>query len=133
MDVLDVEERQLVLPVETGRGHRRVGQPIERDVVEDVVARKAFGFPVEDAGDELVAARVMVEDPGGEADRQIRDARTASAAGLPSPARSPGHACRRSRAGRRRPARRPNTIVQTLQNHRIWPDVPGWPLPVPES
>ena len=67
------KKRQLVLPVETSRGDRRVRQPVERDVVEDVVAREALGLPVEDAGDQLVAARVVVEDPGGQADGRIRD------------------------------------------------------------
>ena len=63
------EEGKLVFPIETGRGNRRVGQPGERDVVENVVSRQAFGLPVEGAGDQLVAADVMVEEPGGEPDR----------------------------------------------------------------
>src|SRR3954454_11185749 len=39
-DVLDVEEAQRVLPVETARGDPGVRHPGERDVVEDLVARK---------------------------------------------------------------------------------------------
>ena len=54
-------------------GNRRVGQPGERDVVEDVVSRQALGLAREAARDELVAADVMVQEPGGEADRRIRD------------------------------------------------------------
>jgi hypothetical protein len=37
-DGLGVEEVRLVLPVETSRGNPRVRQPVERDVVEDVVS-----------------------------------------------------------------------------------------------
>src|SRR5215218_3339539 len=39
-DALGGEETTLVLPVEASRGDPRVGQPVERDVVEDVVARE---------------------------------------------------------------------------------------------
>jgi hypothetical protein len=39
-DVLGVEEVRLVLPVQTSRGNPRVRQPVERDVVEDVVSGK---------------------------------------------------------------------------------------------
>src|SRR4029079_6334039 len=42
-DVLRGEERELALPVQAGRRDRRVRQPVERDVVEDVVARQALG------------------------------------------------------------------------------------------
>src|SRR5260370_25971437 len=38
-DVFRSEKRQLALPIETRRRDRRVRQPIERDVVEDVVSR----------------------------------------------------------------------------------------------
>src|SRR6266702_3848554 len=37
-DGLGVEEVRLVLPVETGRGNPGVRQPVQRDVVEDVVS-----------------------------------------------------------------------------------------------
>src|SRR5215470_17708601 len=40
LDAFDVEEAALVFPVETRRGHSGVGQPIERDVVENLVARQ---------------------------------------------------------------------------------------------
>src|SRR5512135_3877451 len=33
-DALEIEEAELVLPVEAGRGDARVRQPVERDVVE---------------------------------------------------------------------------------------------------
>ena len=67
------EESKLVFPVETSRGDRRVRQPVERDVVEDVIPCKALGFTVKDARDELVTAGIMVEYPGRQADRQIRN------------------------------------------------------------
>ena len=42
-DAFDAEERrELVLPIETGGRKRRVRQPGDCDVVEDVVARKAL-------------------------------------------------------------------------------------------
>src|SRR5688500_9583024 len=68
-DVLDVEKAELVLPVEAGRGNARVRQPKERDVVEHVVSREALRLSVEDPRDELEAARIVVEDPCGQADR----------------------------------------------------------------
>jgi hypothetical protein len=38
-----------ILPIETGARKRRVRQPGDRDVVEDVVARETFGFSLKDA------------------------------------------------------------------------------------
>ena len=46
---IEIPEFAPILPIETGAGKRRVRQPGDRDVVEDVVAREAFGFPVKDA------------------------------------------------------------------------------------
>ena len=40
---LRVEEATLVLPIEARRGDARVGEPIERDVVEDLVTRQFAG------------------------------------------------------------------------------------------
>jgi hypothetical protein len=37
-DVFDAEKAELVLPMETGRRDHRVRQPLESDVVEDVVS-----------------------------------------------------------------------------------------------
>ena len=48
-DAFDTEIRELVFPVETGSGKRRVRQPGDRDVVEDIVPRKALGLTVKDA------------------------------------------------------------------------------------
>src|SRR5262245_20185521 len=61
-------------PVETGAGNRRVREPGDRDVVENVVARKALRLSVEDARDQFQAARVVIEEVRGQADRRIRDA-----------------------------------------------------------
>ena len=41
---IEIAEFAPILPIETGAGKRRVRQPGDRDVVEDVVAREAFGF-----------------------------------------------------------------------------------------
>ncbi len=68
-DAFRGEKGELVFPIETSRRDRRVRQPVERDVVEDVVSRQALGLTVEDACDERVTARVVVEHPGGQADR----------------------------------------------------------------
>ena len=50
-DALGIEKPEfaLILPIETGARKRRVRQPGDRDVVEDVVAREAFGFSPKDA------------------------------------------------------------------------------------
>ena len=107
-DALGGEEGQLAFPVQTRRRDRRVRQPVERDVVEDVVSRQALGLAVgEDARDQVVAARVVVEHPGGQADRRIRERVERLRPVAPSPGRSPGRACRRSRAGPTRAAPRP--------------------------
>src|SRR6266403_6251277 len=58
-----------ILPIETGAGKRRVRQPGDRDVVEDVVAREAFGFSLKDAGDQRVAARVVIKEISRQTDR----------------------------------------------------------------
>src|SRR5262245_18627449 len=72
LDAPGVEEasRRLVriVPVEARRGDCRVGDPVERDVVEDVALRQPLGLSIEDAGDHLLAARVVVNHPGCEAD-----------------------------------------------------------------
>ncbi|HEX5500174.1 MAG TPA: hypothetical protein VFX03_13140, partial [Thermomicrobiales bacterium] len=67
------EKGQLAFPVESRRRDRGVRQPVERDIVENVVAREPLSLSFEDASDELVAARVVVEHPGGQADRRIGD------------------------------------------------------------
>src|SRR6266478_862021 len=58
-DALRGEERKLVFPVKTSRRDRRGRQPVEGDVVEDVVTREAFSFSIEYARDERVTARVV--------------------------------------------------------------------------
>src|SRR5579862_4435303 len=57
---------QIVLrvPIKASRRHPGIRQPIERDVVENVVAGKPFRLAVENAGDHLIAANVVVEHPG---------------------------------------------------------------------
>src|SRR5215467_8414722 len=51
-----------ILPIETGARKRRVRQPGDRDVVEDVVARKTLGLSSKDTGDQLVTACVVIKE-----------------------------------------------------------------------
>ena len=68
-DAFDVEiPFAPILPVETGARKRRVRQPGVRDVVEDVIARKALGLSVKDARDERIAPRVVIEEIRRQAD-----------------------------------------------------------------
>lgn len=67
-DAIDTEEGGLVLRVEASRGDRRVGQPEERDVVQDVVPGEAFGVPGEGPGDQGQAGLVVVEQEGRQSD-----------------------------------------------------------------
>src|SRR5947208_16843464 len=55
-------------PIETRRRDRGARQPVEGAVVEDGVARQALTAAIEDAHDELLAARVVVDHPGRETD-----------------------------------------------------------------
>ena len=52
-DVLRGEKGKLVFPIQTSRRDRRVRQPVEGDVVENVISRKALGL----AGKEFDASR----------------------------------------------------------------------------
>ena len=67
-DAFGVEKPEFVLPIETGARKRRVRQPGDRDVVEDVVAREALRLSVKDARDERIAARVVIEEIRRQAD-----------------------------------------------------------------
>ena len=46
---IEIPEFVLILPIETGARKRRVRQPGDRDVVEDVIAREALGLSLKDA------------------------------------------------------------------------------------
>src|ERR1700722_693087 len=59
------------VPVETRRRDRGICQPIERDVVKNVVAAQPFRLAVESAGDHLVAANVVIEYPARKTNRRI--------------------------------------------------------------
>jgi hypothetical protein len=75
-DVLGVEEVRLVLPIQASRGDAGVGQPVERDVVEEIVAREvAVVGAVEDALDKagLAGPVTVVEREGREVDRRVRE------------------------------------------------------------
>ena len=74
---LGVEEVALVLPVEASRRDSGVRQPVERDVVEDVVPREAPGrLALEDLRDEagLAGAVAVVDQQRREVDRRVRQA-----------------------------------------------------------
>src|SRR5580704_17862515 len=70
---IEIPEFAPVLPIETRAGKSRVSQPGDLDVVENVVARKAFGFSLKDASDQLVAARVVIQKISRQTDRRVRD------------------------------------------------------------
>ena len=57
-----------IFPVETRARKRRVRQPGEREVVEDVVAREALDLSLKDPRDQLVAAGVVVKEISRQAD-----------------------------------------------------------------
>src|SRR5262245_3621582 len=65
---IEISEFAPILPIETGARERRVRQPGDRDVVEDVVAREALGLSLKDARDQLVAARVVIKEISRQAD-----------------------------------------------------------------
>src|SRR6185436_12286114 len=62
------EKRELVFPIQSSRRNCRARQPIERDVVEDVISRQALCLAVKDACDEFVTSNVVVYHPCCEAD-----------------------------------------------------------------
>src|SRR3984893_1353508 len=73
-DASDAEERiTLVFPIETSPRERRIRQPSERDVVQDVVSCEAFAASGKDTGDHLVAARVVIKKISRKTDRRISD------------------------------------------------------------
>src|SRR5215472_11760902 len=71
-DALDVEKAFLrgdaVLPIQARRRHRRGGQPVQRDVVENVVWAEAFGLSVDRACEHRVTASIVIEYPSCETD-----------------------------------------------------------------
>src|SRR5580765_2872705 len=63
-NAFDTEIPEFAFPVEAGSGNRRVRQPGDRDVVEYVVPRQAFDLAVEDARDQRIAPRIVVQKIG---------------------------------------------------------------------
>src|SRR6267154_6732801 len=72
-DVLGGEKGKLVFPIQTSRGDRRVRQPVEGDVVENVISRKALGLAGKDARHERLTGFVVVEYPSRQADGRVLD------------------------------------------------------------
>src|ERR1700686_384721 len=62
-----------ILPIETSARKRRVRQPGDRDVVEDIVPGEAGSFSGKDARDKLVAARIVIKEISRQADGRVRD------------------------------------------------------------
>src|SRR5436190_12313252 len=69
--IFHIEKAEAVFPIEARRRNGRARQPIERDIIEDVVSGKTFGLSVEDTRDEFVTTYVVVENPCREADGRI--------------------------------------------------------------
>src|SRR5258705_7354503 len=65
---IEIPEFAKSLPIETGARKRRVRQPGDRDVVEDVVAREALSLSLKDACDQLIAACVVIKEISRQAD-----------------------------------------------------------------
>src|ERR1700704_4577582 len=67
-DVLRGEKGKLVFPIQTSRRDRRVRQPVEGDVVENVISRKALGLAGKDTRHERLTGY-----PGRQADGRVRN------------------------------------------------------------
>src|SRR6266436_8864241 len=72
-DVLGDEKGKPVFPIQTSRRDRRVRQPVEGDVIENVISRKALGLAGKDARHERLTGFVVVEYPGRQADGRVRN------------------------------------------------------------
>src|SRR5438105_14501159 len=72
-DVLRGEKGKLVFPIQTSRRDRRIRQPVEGDVVENVIWRKALGPAGKDARHERLAGFVVVEYPCRQAGGRVRN------------------------------------------------------------
>src|SRR3989442_12167733 len=70
-DVLRGEKGKFVFPTQTSRRGRRVRQPVEGNVVENVISRKALGLAGKDARHERLTGFVVVEYPGRQADGRV--------------------------------------------------------------
>jgi hypothetical protein len=66
-DVFGVEKGELIFPIKTSRRDRRVRQPVQRNVVQDVIPCEAARLSGEDAYDERLTSGVVVKYPGCEA------------------------------------------------------------------
>src|SRR4029077_4527722 len=72
-DVLRGKKGKLVFPIQTSRRDRRVRQPEEGDVVENLIARKAPGLAGKNARHERLTGFVVVEYPGRQPDGRVRN------------------------------------------------------------
>src|SRR5215472_2541034 len=72
-DPFNAEIPKLVFPIEAGSGNRRVRQPGDRDVVEDIVSGETGSLAGKDARDQSIAPRIVIQKIGGQADGGIRN------------------------------------------------------------
>src|SRR5215831_8754322 len=56
------------IPVEPCGGNSGACQPVKCDVVQNIVPRQSFRFPIEDPCDHFLASCIMVEHPGRQPD-----------------------------------------------------------------
>src|SRR5262245_10730082 len=74
-DALGVEEASVIFPIQARRRDPRIRQPVERDVVKDLVPREfACGARRSvksrgEGGGRLAAPVAVIQEPGGEPDR----------------------------------------------------------------
>ena len=95
-----------IVPIEPRRGDRGVGQPVQRDVVEDVVPRQALRLCRRRCGRSARSCGCRDRASRRQDRRASRRCRRASAAGCSSRSRSRARSCRSRRAGHRRAFRR---------------------------
>src|SRR3981189_3122615 len=72
-NVLGGEKGKFFFRIRTSRRDRPDGEPVEGDVVEDVVSRKSLGLAGKDARHERLTGFVVVEYPGRQADGRVRN------------------------------------------------------------
>ena len=68
-NALHVEEAELIFPLQPGRRDRRLSQPVHRNVVENVVARKSARLSEKCGRDHFVTILVVIEDPSPQTNR----------------------------------------------------------------
>src|SRR5438105_13382882 len=73
LNALWCKEWELAFPIQSSRGDGRICQPVQGDVVENVLPSEPLRLTVEYASDERETACVVIEHPRSQARRRIRD------------------------------------------------------------